>query len=317
MRVQWLRQNYASIARKVRPLQSVDPFFVDRFQSILTAFLYGYNSVLNSRRLEPEAVRQELDGRFDEFYRGFAYEGLGMGLGARTLFLRSERMRLEQAMNEVAPGYLYQYYVGLGWWLSMRYGFRQAGYRRFLRNLSPLYGPIVFDGVGFRTGLFRFGTNPGIVARFAEFGPFGQRVCYQGLGRCLWFLHEFNLQWVLQDVQRLPPERRGDTISGVGLAVAYSLFDDPLRALELRSSMPAELRPAFRQGLAFGWEARRLQTPGFAAKLEGIASEAADTIHGYVWSVHQVRQELLDGGAGVRFYTDWLDGVRRRLANES
>jgi hypothetical protein len=315
MWMKWLQRRYAAVASSV-PIRSENKFFTERFNAILSAFIEGYNAVLDHNRIDTNSVTKRLDREFEPFYRGFAYEGLGMGLGARSLFRWNEKKSFERHIELISPRYLYQYYVGLGWWLSTRYGFRPSGYRRCLQVISPRYGPIVFDGAGFKAGLFRFAGNPGIVRRFAVFGPVGERVCYQGLGRSLWFLNEFDISRLIRSLESIPSERRADTMSGAGLAVAYSMFDDPHLAIWIRERVPSDLRAAFTQGLAFGWESRRLQTDGFDARISECGEAVSGVVLAAVEAVHAVRDALTETPAD-RFYVSWIDGVRQHAAINS
>ncbi len=294
--------------------RSSNALFVDRFSTILSAFLSGYHAVL-VRRPDLPAVRRELEGKFGEFYRGFAFEGLGMGLGARTLWHPAEKKRFESRIRLASPQYLYQYYVGLGWWWFKRYGFRVRGYRRFLRCIDPFYGPIALDGVGFCAGLLRIrrrGDLPRIARKWAGFDAAHARICYQGLGRSFWFLYEFNMLRALQAVEEIPSVYRGDAISGLGLAVAYSFFDDLPSTFRMIDWVPPELKPAFMQGLAFGWQARKLQTPQFDSYVNGYVDSLSEPVLLSIHIVETVRGQLFERRAKP-CYTEWLDEVRERM----
>ncbi len=315
LRLQWLHVNKAALIRRIPVLNHPNPnrAFEQKFQLILSAFLDGYHAVLCSDPDVP-AIKQELDHRYDIFYRGFAYEGLGMGLGARTLIHPSERRNLEAMFRVYSPNYVYQYYVGLGWWLSVRYGFHAAGYRRFLRDLDPFHGPIVYDGTGFRAGLLQGLPLPRLVRKFARFGYVGERVCYQGWGRSLWFQHAFQLDKVLHNLEDISVPQQQDAISGVGLAMAYSCFDDVPGVLALAAQVPIELQAAYWQGLSFGWQARKLQTPQFDAYISGFVPAVAERVLASQQAVEDVRTRLFAEQASPR-YTDWLDKVRLRMAD--
>lgn len=322
MRVQWLRRNYGAVARRIPLLETGTPRFVDRFSTILGAFLEGYNTVLEEAELDPERVRTRLDERFNDFYRGFAYEGMGMGLGARSLFRFGELRAFEYNAAQVSNAYLYQYYVGLGWWLLTRYGYRAQAYERMLGSLDPLHGPIIFDGVGFRTGMERFASKPQTIARFARFGPVGETVCYQGLGRWLWFQCEFNPMKLMQQVDKLPSEHQADAMSGAGLAAAYSMFDDMEWTCALSAYIPEELRAGFVQGLSFGWEARRLQTPDFEHRVAALTASSQAQITEAIRLVHEVKASVEDriqqrSLAGENPYVHWIQGVRSKLSSVS
>ncbi|GIQ71468.1 DUF1702 family protein [Xylanibacillus composti] len=312
LRMQWLHRNRAAMVRKIAVLNSSNQPFVQKFQTILSAFLDGYHAVLQNDPNVSE-IKQMLDQRYDTYYRGFAYEGLGMGLGARTLFRPSEKASLEANFQAYSPNYLYQYYVGLGWWLSIRYGYRSSGYRRFLRMLDPFHGPIVYDGVGFRAGLLQRLSFARLARHFSRLGHVGERVCYQGWGRSLWFQQQFQLDKVLYELERLPTPQRTDAISGVGLAAAYSCFDDVPWVKGLSELVPREWRAAFGQGLSFGWQARKLQTPHFDEYVSGFVPAVSETVFVSQQAVESVKRQLFVRQANPR-YVDWLDKVRQCMA---
>lgn len=314
LRFQWLHVDQSALVRQIPALHrpGSNPSFVEKFQTILSAFLDGYHAVLCHDPAVPD-IRQALDRRYDVFYRGFAYEGLGMGLGARTLFRPSEKKKLEVNFQSYSPNYLYQYYVGLGWWLSVRYGYRSSAYRRYLRFLDPFHGPIVYDGTGFRAGLLQGLPLSRLERKFARFGYIGERVCYQGWGRSLWFQQEFQLDNILSLLEQLTPMQRADALSGVGLATAYSCFDLLPQAVESAKIVPDALRAAYWQGLAFGWQARKLQTPLFHQYVAGFIPSVAERVFQSQQVVEDVRAELFAQQASPR-YTDWLDKVRLRMA---
>src|SRR4051812_49337349 len=112
MRMKWLHQDETKVIRRIPVSRSPNELFAQRFAEILSAFIGGYNVVLTD---EPSnsTIKHELDHRYTEFYRGFAYEGLGMGLGARTLLRPSEKVQFEANIQRYSSRYLYQYYVGL------------------------------------------------------------------------------------------------------------------------------------------------------------------------------------------------------------
>jgi len=289
--------------------------YSERFPHILHAFLTGSN-----RAAAPlyDAIRLSLslDREFGPYYRGFAYEGTGLGFGARASLLPRPGRRFEHEFHKLNPNYLYQYYVGLGWFLHIRHGFRTRGYRRWLRSLDPRYAAIVFDGVGFKTFLFRYLRDKRIFRKFSAFDGHYERVCYQGAGRALWFLCEFDLRKVIADIQYFPPAYRCDAYSGLGLAVAYSFFDDIAFSEQAESQVPACYRQAFRQGLAFGWEARRLQNRDYwEQQLDRLTPASASRVERYVEAVHQAREQL-DGGDADKsdqYYVRWMDESRTLL----
>jgi len=280
---------------------------VQRLPLILDAFLAGYNAMITTSSLGE--VRKTL-ARYDRYLRGFAFEGAGMGFGACCLLGEASPEGFEGTIRELGTEHLYQYYVGLGWWLDFTGNL--AGHP-WLDHLDYRYRMIVYDGIGFRTGFFRPPGEAGALRRMDGLSPAARRVAYQGYGRAMWFCLHGALPALLRWADRTPDDCRGDFISGVGLAAAYSRIDDPDLAPALVRMWPAADRPAFWQGIAFGWEARRRQDPDwFAACIQGstAARELAPLL---LEAVHEVASEAGERWGGD-YYHRWTDGVRGRAA---
>ncbi|PZD95719.1 hypothetical protein DNH61_12285 [Paenibacillus sambharensis] len=284
-----------------------------RFPIILRAFLSGNNRVIRPF-LRLQKVRASLESE-DPFYKGFAYEGTGMGFGAKASLWPGRGRRFERYIRELDPLYLYQYYVGLGWWLHIRYRYRFGGYRKWMETLDPRYAHIVFDGVGFRAALFESQEDPSVHLQFEKFPLDCRRVCLQGYGRGLWFVSQFNLEAAVAAIEQLPASYRQDTYSGLGLAVAYSLFDRIPFGIESQARVPSGYRASYCQGMAFGWEARKLQSEGFwYEQLESFTDEYAKCAERYVDWVREaevlMKHRAEDFGS---YYTRWMDQMRMLL----
>jgi len=305
------RQNIPSMVRKFNA-DGAD-FYSERFSGVLHAFLSGHNRMLKPF-LNISNERAGLDADFPPFYRGFAYEGAGMGLGARSSLWGGGRS-FEKSVHELSPASIYQYYVGLGWWLHIRFGYRLKGYRKWLKRLDKRYGPILFDGVGFKTGLFSYAQDPGVVNSFTSFPSDYQRVCYQGFGRSLWFQNKFRIEPVLEEIVHLSVSYRNDIYSGVGLAVAYSMFDKIELAFKIYRQIPQQYRSPFAQGMAFGWEARRMQDEAYWNNMLETCSIASEkTIKMWVDMVHKAGSAARHGNAETH-YVRWMDLTRHYIDN--
>lgn len=308
------RQNIEKVSSNFS-FKNSNPHYTKKFPEILKSFLTGHNNML-SLFLRIDHVREKLD-QSNPFYRGFAYEGAGMGLGARAAIMLRRGARFEKNILKLDPSYIYQYYVGLGWWLFKVCQFNKRGYDQWLKTLDPQYGPILFDGVGFIVGLFHYKTDPSIITKFNNFSADHQRIVYQGFGRSLWFQHEFQLDKVLETIEELPVNHREDILSGVGLAVAYSCFDNLSYGYSAIKLIPTEYRCAFQQGMAFGWEARKLQNQDywkenldkFSYKLQSAADHWVDI----------VRQNKPDYSQEImrNFYVKWMDKTREKFQEEA
>ncbi|MGG1879144.1 DUF1702 family protein [Paenibacillus cisolokensis] len=284
-----------------------------RFGRILHGFLRGHNLAAN--RLVPmKAIRSKLEAEFDSFYRGFAYEGTGMGFGARAMLRPGRRGRaFERYVYRLDPAHIYQYYVGLGWWLYSIYRFRPEPYQRWMRTMDPYYAPMLYDGVGFKAALFDYGINASLFDHLGRMGSSALRIGCQGYGRCLWFQCRYEIAPVLSVLKNAPIEVRQDVISGVGLAVAYSLFDNPGRVQGIYRMMPVLYQASFRQGMAFGWEARKRQnktywdemTSTFDVVWRGKMEEGVQVVH--------LARELAGRHSPETHYVRWMDKTRQLM----
>jgi hypothetical protein len=303
------KQNITRTTMKFRLFGS--GLFDKRFSEILRAFLTGNNRMLKMG-LQVNREREYLDIAFDPFYRGFAFEGAGMGLGARcAMFGGGEKF--EQLMMKLSPKYVYQYYVGLGWYLHIRYGYKPQGYNQWISQLDPRFAPILFDGVGFKTGLFSKLGSLEAVSCFGSFTSEQARICLQGYGRSLWFQNRFNLQNAVMEINKQTFSDRDDLYSGLGLAVAYSFFDNMAYALSMYRLVPALHQAAFAQGVAFGWEARRLQHQDtWEETLDKYSSAISANIRLWISHIHQAKVIAIQVEP-QQFYTRWMDLTRHYI----
>lgn len=284
--------------------------FDERFAQVLRSFLTGHNLAAN-RFIKVRSIRNQLDSHFENFYRGFAYEGTGMGFGARAMLHPWRQGKaFERYIYTLGLNHIYQYYVGLGWWLYSIYGFRPAGYRRWMRHMDPYYSAMLFDGVGFKAGLLEYGINPVLLYRLKEMGEVALRIGCQGFGRSLWFQCRFEISTTLGVLPNFPEETHQDIISGVGLAVAYSQFDRPERVHNIYQSVPEQYQVAFWQGMSFGWEARKLQNESYWNQLtDTFEAEWRARMEAGVKMVHQAK-ELSGNHDPTTHYIRWMDHAR-------
>lgn len=307
----YLRLFHVNIPRMLLRFETSERYsaYNVRFPNILDAFLGGNNRVIRPV-IRMSGVRKFLETS-DVFYKGFAYEGTGMGFGAKASLWPGKGRRFESYIRQLDPNYLYQYYVGLGWWLHLRYHFRFRGYRKWLSTLDPRYASIVFDGVGFKTALFNLQLRAGVDAQFSAFPHDYIRVCYQGFGRGIWFAAKFQIDEAIEIISRVPEPFRKDAYSGLGLAIAYSFFDNIIFAFDAVLCVPVDDRTAFRQGIAFGWEARQLQDKTYwKRQLDKYPTDIADRARRYITYVHVAEQMLDYNDYTTQYYTRWMDGTR-------
>jgi hypothetical protein len=107
-----------SMDATVRGFHLRDPWKVDRVRAIVRAFLGGYNAMVMADR--PADVYRAVDA-MERFYRPFALEGAAMGFGPWAWAAGRDLADFEPEWVRLALHTIYQDYVGLGWWLGMRW----------------------------------------------------------------------------------------------------------------------------------------------------------------------------------------------------
>lgn len=235
------------LARWQSGLAGAPPAFRALAQEIGSHFLAGYGEAVVAG--DPWDLAARLD-RLPRRFRGFAYEGAGLGLAVRDAFGRGGRL----AAFVEGPGssHVYVVFVGAGWALARvpvlgRRGLRGGG----------LLGWFAFDGYGFHEAFFcrRAILERGKLPRRL---PLAARSAFdEGVGRCAWFLHSGDPPALAAAVAGFPAERRADVWSGVGLACGYAGGGEP-EVVDRLVALAPELRPALAQGVAFAAEARSL-----------------------------------------------------------
>ena len=245
-----------------RGFRVTNPEHRQQLEAIGCAFLQGYNLALRHRRLS--TLRAELLAH-PRSLRPFAFEGAAMGFGVRASLRWGARYeQFERFIEQLGSEYLYLYYVGLGWWLHVRFRRDFSGLWRCIRHLDPCYRPLCLDGYGFKLGFFHHGKQPRLLGRTLEaaracvpdtggedFGPF----VVQGWGRSLWFLYRDDSEGRVRAIADLPPALQGEAWAGWGLAAAFTQIEHPLRTIRLLPEVPPVHRGDVLLGMTFAWTA--------------------------------------------------------------
>lgn len=232
----------------------------DRLAEVAGTFLTGYHAALLDPR--PEALAAALEARVPRGWRGFAYEGAGMGLALQdTLFPRTPWgvSRLRRFLDGPGSPHHYLILVGAGWTFARiprRYG-------RALAGLDPVLRWLAFDGYGFHEGFFRWRRSIEELRVPRRLRGYARRAFDQGLGRSLWFVLGMDPGRIAAAIEAFPDSRRGDLWSGVGLACAFA------------GGLPAgEVTELPR--LAGPWAADAAQGAAFAAKARVESGDRTD-----------------------------------------
>ena len=226
------------------------------------SFVHGYQASLTCGGLEDLSAALE---RVPGEYRGFAYEGAGMGL---TLLdsVWVGKGRLPAFLDGVAKGYRYMALVGAGW----AYARLRKPVPGALLRLDPLLAWLAADGYGFHEGYFHPAKSVVSQTRPRGVQGYAQRAFDQGLGRSLLFSCGGDVRRLVDTVATFDRDRRADLWSGVGLASAYAgaLSGDEVSELAQASGGHPG---AFAQGIAFAAEAREAGRNPIPATEEAVA----------------------------------------------
>jgi hypothetical protein len=249
----WLRKRIfgisdeeASFAR--RGFRGGDAASRRHLEGIGRAFLQGYHAALEEDR--PAALASRLDD-VEPGFRGFAFEGAGMGLYLLDVLTPWNRGRLRVFLAGSGAAHAYMVHVGAGWALA------QLGREvdRALTRFDPLLGWLAVDGYGFHQGYFNW---PETVERQQvpeKLTGYARRVFDQGLGRSLWFVEGAEIPRIAESIGRFTRSRHADLWSGVGLACAYA-GGVPAEAIQTLIEYAGTNQPHLAQGVAFAAKAR-------------------------------------------------------------
>lgn len=220
-----------------------------------TAFLTGYSAAMRIPVVaDAVASLQSLPDQS----RGFAMEGLGMGVAVRSALVPGRRQGFARLLALSGERHSYMLYVGLGWAFPRLPRIAWPS----LDGLDPMLLGLVLDGLGFHETFFRTDVvlAHGVAAVDFSMWPGGreegERHVAQGIGRALWFVRGGDPEKVRQSIASMPEGHQSSAWAGTGLAAAYAggRDADGLRALLDASG---NHRRWVGQGASFAVEARR------------------------------------------------------------
>ena len=220
-------------------------------EQIGTAFLSGYHAAIDQGLTTSLA---QILSQTDAEYRGFAFEGAGMGLGLLDSFSLRRGTRWQRFVDGIGRPHRYVVHVGLGWVVA-RLPWLRSRPEPFIAHLHPLLKWLVMDGYGFHEGYFHWQNwSPESLQR-PRFRGYASRAFDQGLGRCLWFVAGGDVGRLATLILAYERDRQPDLWSGVGLACAYAGKPDQSELEFLMHRAQPHLLH-FQQGVTFGAEAR-------------------------------------------------------------
>jgi hypothetical protein len=195
-------------------------------QRVVTTVIQGFRATLEDDRFAVLVARMN---EVEPDWRGFAYEGVGLGLTVFDYML-PWRKRLQTFVAGPGAAYIIPIYIGAGLAFG-RFGGRRIMW--FIRRLDhPVFRWMVIDGYGFYRGFFarrRFlieQEEPKNLTGYAR------RVFDQGLGRSIWFANGEDVERVVAMIASFPEARRADLWAGASFACAYAGSPMTREALE-------------------------------------------------------------------------------------
>ncbi len=220
-----------------------------RLEEVGKSFALGYHAAL--ARPEPGELTAPLDA-VPPAWRGFAYEGAGMGLALVDWLTPWNRSRVPRFLRGAGDAHSYMVHVGAGWVMARVPG----NLEKFMARFDPLLRWLLVDGYGFHEGFFRWPRYLAGAPPPARVQGYARRVFDQGLGRCLWFIEGTEIPRIASSIDSLPRARQADLWSGVGLASVYAgeVGEGELRALR---EAAGEFAAPLGQGAAFAAKARQ------------------------------------------------------------
>jgi hypothetical protein len=230
----------------------------ERVERICEAVAGGFNAMISCPGEEDWAAY--CDG-LEVHYRPFAREGAAMGYLLRHP-LGAGRKRFERAVVQAHPEGTYMHYVGVGLWHGMRS--EKAGrLEKCTADWDPMYRMLCYDGFGFKSGFFDYGSIHERATRFRSLEGYRGRAALQGVGRSLWFRFMNNPERLVSEIRGFGEEARADLAGGLGLASVFVHVDKLEPVWELAGEVPGEWRGQFQLGMAFAFRARELNDPDY------------------------------------------------------
>lgn len=205
------------------PLRRFRKFMVRALPSVTGSNQKVFATVMQGLRATLEDSRFDmLVSRINEIepeWRGFAYEGAGVGLVIFDYLLPWKR-RLPAFVRGPGSPYTIPIYIGAGLALA-RFNSRRP--EKFLTRLeNSAFHWMVIDGYGFAKGYFAQQRHIQEQVVPDHLSAYGHRVFDQGLGRSIWFVCGEHVEQVAETIARFPEARQADLWSGAAFACTYA-----------------------------------------------------------------------------------------------
>lgn len=250
-----LTPNVRETSLDVRGFHTKSRAAQDLLERIGSTFLVGYAYAAQAATVQEAA--DDIDTITPRF-RGFAYEGAGMGFAVRDGLPLGANRLAERFVAGPGDRHNYLVYVGMGWAMARLPRFRWPDAAR----LDPVLRWLLLDGYGFHQAYFhtrRYVAEQYQDPRFSwpdrRLTAYANRVVDQGVGRALWFVNGADAALTTACADGFAEHRKPDLYAGIGLAATYAGGADEEELRILRDGA-GDYRPNLAQGAAFAAECR-------------------------------------------------------------
>jgi enediyne biosynthesis protein E3 len=294
-----------------RGFSPTDPTRQANLEKVGRIFLNGFEYALAGRSLaDIESSLEEIEPTF----RGFAYEGGGMGLAVRDALLPAGQHWSRDMLAGKGANHVYMIYIGAGWAMARVPRVRW----RSITPRDPLLRWLALDGWGFHQAYFYTSQYVGGQSRSGVPGwrpaPYALRAADQGIGRALWFVNGSDVERVAAAIGKFEPSRHGDLWSGAGLASVYAGGVDAGELADM-VRLAGRHRQSAAQGAAFAAKARLLAglvTPGTEL---GVKVHCGMTVEEAAAVTDEAAEGLpADSAGNISAYEVWRERIRNRFA---
>jgi hypothetical protein len=301
-----LRRNPEEISRRARRFDIERAEGRELVGGVGRSFLDGYNAMLEAPDLDDVRRRSEAVA---VHFRPFFFEGAAMGYLPRGWYRPECRPERAQAdLLGMHAGFLYLYFVGLGFWYGFRHPRRPERLLDLEPHVDPMYFPLCFDGFAFKLAFFDFSRDRRAARRLKRVPPAYRHAAAQGFGRGCFFVFLDNDAGFRRVREACPEEFRSDLELGRSLARGFTGID---RAEELlppvRRVQSADERAARLTGLTWALAARRMNDPAYFERCVERAPAADRALLTELPALCEAAQ------AGAASYFDWQERTRQRV----
>ncbi len=280
---------------------------IQRFQPVAHGLVAGYHATLEDSRFDVLMARMK---EVDIGLRGFAFEGVGMGLAALDCITPWKNRVNAFAEGPGAP-YMYPFYVGVGLALARM----RRNPEHYLERLDPVLNWVIVDGYGFHEGFFSYRRTIEEQAVTKKLSAYGRKVFDQGLGRAIWFSSGANVERVVKTIGTFPPERQAELWGGIGCASAYAGGADR-PAIEAIYSLAIPYRLQLARGAAIAAKGRE-QASNFASHTEIACEVFCKTSSATAAQIADIARENLPIDSSEPAYELWRQRIQAQFAAQA